>query len=242
MNQPHPVFPPYTVDDVRREVTVTEIKYGEDRDQVLEIYGDSTVVQSTLVLIHGGYWRNLFDREHMRPLAVALTKVGYTVVLPEFRRVAGEPDVTLRDLSFALTTLEDRNITLIGYSSGGHLALVLADKFPSVKKVIGLAPVTDLIESQRRELGRGAVLEWLGRDADQRADLDPMIRPPISAQTIFIQGALDERVPIELTESYIAAMKRHGKEIPLVILPETTHFQMMDIPSKTYEALIQALA
>ena len=242
MNQPHPVFPPYTVDDARREVTVTEIKYGDDRDQILEIYGDSAVVQSTLVLIHGGYWRNLFDREHMRPLAVALTKVGYTVVLPEFRRVAGEPDVTLRDLSFALSTLEDRNITLIGYSSGGHLALVLADKFPSVKKVIGLAPVTDLIESQRRELGRGAVLEWLGRDADQRADLDPMLRPPISAKTIFIQGALDERVPVELTESYIAAMKRHGKEIPLVILPETSHFQMMDIPSKTYEALIQVLA
>lgn len=242
MNQPHPVFPPFTVDDARREVTVTVIKYGDDQDQLLEIYGDSTVAQSTLVLLHGGYWRNLFDREHMRPLAVALTKAGYTVVLPEFRRVAGEPDVTLRDLSFALSTLEDRSITLIGYSSGGHLALVLADKFPSVKKVIGLAPVTDLIESQKRELGRGAVLEWLGRDADERADLDPMLRPPIAAQTIFIQGALDERVPVELTESYIAAMKRHGKEIPLAILPETTHFQMMDIPSKTYEALIQALA
>ena len=242
MNQPHPVFPPFTVDDARREVSVTEIKYGDDRDQVLEIYGDSTVVQSTLVLVHGGYWRNLFDREHMRPLAVALTKAGYTVVLPEFRRVAGEPDVTLRDLSFALSTLEDRSITVIGYSSGGHLALVLADKFPSVKKVIGLAPVTDLVESQKRELGRGAVLEWLGRSADERADLDPMLRPPIAAQTVFIQGALDERVPVELTEGYIAAMKRHGKEIPLVILPETTHFQMMDIPSKTYEALIQALA
>ena len=242
MNQPHPVFPPFTVDDARREVKVTEIKYGDDRDQVLEIYGDSAVAQSTLVLIHGGYWRNLFDREHMRPLAVALTKAGYTVVLPEFRRVAGEPDVTLRDLSFALSTLEDRSITVIGYSSGGHLALVLADKFPSVKKVIGLAPVTDLVESQRRELGRGAVLEWLGRDASERADLDPMLRPPISAQSVFIQGALDERVPVELTEGYIAAMKRHGKEIPLVILSETTHFQMMDIPSKTYEALIQTLA
>jgi pimeloyl-ACP methyl ester carboxylesterase len=242
MNQPHPIFPPFTVDDARREVAVTEIKYGDDRDQLLEIYGDSTTTESTLVLIHGGYWRNLFDREHMRPLAVALTKVGYTVVLPEFRRVAGEPDLTLRDLSFALSTLEDRNITLIGYSSGGHLALVLADKFPSVKKVIGLAPVTDLVESQRRELGRGAVLEWLGRNADERADLDPMLRPPITAQTIFIQGALDERVPLELTEGFIAAMRRHGKEIPLEILAETTHFQMMDIPSKTFEALTQVLA
>ena len=242
MNQPHPVFPPYTVDDARREVKVTEIKYGDDRDQVLEIYGDSTATTSTLVLVHGGYWRNLFDREHMRPLAVALTKAGYTVVLPEFRRVAGEPDVTVRDLSFALSTLEDRSITVIGYSSGGHLALVLADKFSSVKKVIGLAPVTDLIESQKRELGRGAVLEWLGRNAEERADLDPMLRPPIAATTVFIQGALDERVPVDITERYIEAMKRHGKEIPLVILPETSHFQMMDIPSKTFDALIEALA
>jgi pimeloyl-ACP methyl ester carboxylesterase len=241
MNQAHPIFPPFSVDDARRKVNVTEIKYGDDADQILEIYGDSDSAKRTLVLIHGGYWRNLFDREHIRPLAVALAQAGYIVIVPEFRRVAGEPDVTLRDLSFALSTLEDREITLIGYSSGGHLALILADKFPAVKKVIGLAPVTDMVESQARELGRGAVREWLGRDADQRPELDPMMLPPIKAKTIFIQGALDERVPIELTQGYIEAMKRHGREIPLVLLPETSHFQMMDIPSSTYEAIIESL-
>lgn len=241
MSQPHPIFPPFSIDDARRTVNVTEIKYGDGADQILEIYGDGGVNKQTLVLIHGGYWRNLFDREHMRPLAVALTQAGFTVVLPEFRRVAGEPDITLRDLSFALSTLEEREIVLLGYSSGGHLALSLADKFSSVKKVIGLAPVTDLIESQARELGRGAVLEWLGRNADERPELDPMLRPPIAATTIFIQGAQDERVPLDITQSYVEAMKRHGREIPLVILPETTHFQMMDIPSPTYDAIIEAL-
>lgn len=242
MNQTHPIFPPFSVDDARRKVNVTEIKYGDDPDQVLEIYGDSDSAKPTLVLIHGGYWRNLFDREHLRPLAVALAQSGNIVIVPEFRRVAGEPDVTLRDLSFALSTLEDREITLIGYSSGGHLALIVADKFAAVKKVIGLAPVTDMVESQARELGRGAVREWLGRDADQRPELDPMMLPPIKAKTIFIQGALDERVPIELTQGYIEAMKRHGREIPLVVLPEISHFQMMDIPSATYDAIIEALA
>lgn len=241
MSQPHPIFPPYSVADARRKISVTEIKYGDDTDQILEIYGDTNAEKETLVLVHGGYWRNLFDREHMRPLAVALAEAGYIVVLPEFRRIAGEPDVTLRDLSFALSTLEDRAITVIGYSSGGHLALLVADKFPVVKKVIGLAPVTDLIESQARELGRGAVYEWLGRSADERSDLDPMLRPPIAAKTIFIQGALDERVPIELTQGYLEAMKRHGREIPLVILPETSHFQMMDVPSATFDAIIEAL-
>lgn len=241
MNQPHPIFPPYSIDDARRKVNVTEIKYGDDPDQLLEIYGDAESAKPTLVLIHGGYWRNLFDREHMRPLAVALTQAGFIVVLPEFRRIAGEPDVTLRDLSFALSTLEDRAITVIGYSSGGHLALILADKFPAVKKVIGLAPVTDLVESEIRQLGRGAVREWLGRPADERPELDPMLRPPIAAATIFIQGGQDERVPLDLTQGFIAAMKRHGKDIPLVILPETSHFEMMDIPSATYDAIIEAL-
>lgn len=241
MSQPHPNFPPYSVSDARRKISVTEIKYGDDTDQLLEIYGDTNAEKETLVLVHGGYWRNLFDREHMRPLAVALAEAGYIVVLPEFRRISGEPDVTLRDLSFALSTLEDRAITVIGYSSGGHLALLVADRFPAVKKVIGLAPVTDLIESQARELGRGAVREWLGRSADERSDLDPMLRPPIAAKTIFIQGALDERVPIELTQGYLEAMKRQGREIPLVILPETSHFQMMDVPSATFDAIIEAL-
>jgi pimeloyl-ACP methyl ester carboxylesterase len=242
MNQAHPIFPPFSVDDARRKVNVTEIKYGDDPDQLLEIYGDSDSAKPTLVLIHGGYWRNLFDREHLRPLAVTLAQAGYIVIVPEFRRVAGEPDVTLRDLSFALSTLEDREITVIGYSSGGHLALILADKFPAVKKVIGLAPVTDMVESQVRELGRGAVREWLGRDANERPELDPMMLQPIKAKTIFIQGALDERVPLDLTQGYIEAMKRHGREIPLVILPETSHFQMMNIPSQTYDAIIEALA
>ncbi len=224
-----------------REVPVTVIKYGDDSDQVLEFYGESNSTKATLVLIHGGYWRNLFDREHMRPLAVSLAKEGFTVVLPEFRRVAGEPEVTLRDLAFAISTLEDQAITLIGYSSGGHLALLLADKFPTVKKVIGLAPVTDLIESQERELGRGAVREWLGRDATDRSELDPLRRPPISAKTIFIHGDLDERVPLELTEKYVSAMKSYGQEIVLEILPGTSHFEMMNIPSPTYTALLRAI-
>ncbi len=241
MTTSHPVFPPYSLDDAAREVSVSVIKYGDDSDQLLEFYGENHLGKATLVLIHGGYWRNLFDREHMRPLAVALAKSGYNVVLPEFRRVAGNPETTLRDLGFALSTLNGSQLILIGYSSGGHLALLLADKFPEVSTVIGLAPVTDLVESQRRELGRGAVSEWLGRDADQRPELDPMVRPPIKAETIFIQGDSDERVPLDITESYIREMAKHGKTIALTVLPETSHFQMMEVPSSTLDAIVKVI-
>ena len=241
MTSTHPTFPAYSLEDAAREVSTSSIKYGDDVDQVLEFYGESKLNKPTLVLIHGGYWRNLFDREHMRPLAVALAKSGFTVVLPEFRRVAGDPDTTIRDLAFALSTLEDQRLILVGYSSGGHLALLLADKFPTIRKVIGLAPVTDLVESQRLELGRGAVLEWLGKEAILRPELDPMLRPPIKAETIFIHGNLDERVPLHLTEKYVSAMKEQGKSIALEVLPGTSHFEMMNIPSSTFDALIRAI-
>jgi pimeloyl-ACP methyl ester carboxylesterase len=241
MTTSHPTFPPYTLEDAGREVSVSLIKYGDDKDQVLEFYGESNQERPTLLLIHGGYWRNLFDREHMRPLAVALAKEGYTVVLPEFRRVAGEPETTLRDLAFAISTLEDSQLTLIGYSSGGHLALLLADKFANVKKVIGLAPVTDMVESQRLELGRGAVLEWLGCDAAARPELDPMARPPIKAETAFIHGDQDERVPLELSQKYQSTMKSQAKTVALEILPGVSHFQMMEVPSSTLNAILQYL-
>jgi pimeloyl-ACP methyl ester carboxylesterase len=241
MTTSHPTFPAYSVEDAQKEVAVSVIKYGDDVDQVLEFYGESTANKPTLVLIHGGYWRHLFDREHMRPLAVALAREGYLVVLPEFRRVAGEPETTLRDLAFAISTLEDSKITLIGYSSGGHLALLLGDKFPNVKKVIGLAPVTDLIESQRRGLGREAVAEWLGVDAAMRPELDPMVRPALASDVHFIHGDQDERVPLELSEKYLSVMKEQQKSITLDVLEGVSHFQMMDIPSLTFSAILSAL-
>lgn len=241
MTSSHPTFPAYSFEDAGREVRTSSIKYGDDPDQILEFYGEGASDKPTLVLIHGGYWRNLFDREHMRPFAVALAKSGLNVVLPEFRRVAGDPDTTIRDLAFALSTLEDQKLTLIGYSSGGHLALLLADKFPTVAKVIGLAPVTDMVESERLELGRGAVREWLGKDAALRPELNPMTRPPIKAETVFIHGNLDERVPLHLTQRYVELMKEQGKSIALEVLPGTSHFEMMNIPSSTFDAVLKAI-
>ena len=74
MVQSHPTFPAYSFTDAAKEVRASQVKYGDDPDQILEFYGESDSRKPTLFLIHGGYWRNIFDREHMRPLAVALAK------------------------------------------------------------------------------------------------------------------------------------------------------------------------
>lgn len=242
MSQAHPTFPPFSIDDARALTQVDVIKYGEHSDQRIELYGTSENSVSVIVLLHGGYWRSLFDCEHIRPLAVALAQSGYYVAIPEFQRVARNPQITLSDVRTALSHFGDREITIIGYSSGGHLALVLADEFAAVKHVVALAPVTDLVESQKRELGRGAVLEWLGVDASNHADLDPMKRPAIKAELTIIQGSADERVPIDITYSYIEAKQVEGATVEMVTLNGTTHFEMMAIPSATYSAITDVLA
>ena len=42
-----------------------------------------------LVALHGGFWREQYDRRGLRPLAVALRALGRVVVLPEYRRTGG---------------------------------------------------------------------------------------------------------------------------------------------------------
>jgi pimeloyl-ACP methyl ester carboxylesterase len=68
-----------------------------------------------------------------------------------------------------------------------------------------------------------------------------MLRPPITAETHFIHGDQDERVPLELSQKYQEAMKRHGKSVTLEILEGVSHFQMMDIPSATYTAIVNSI-
>ena len=242
MSQTHPTFPPFSIDDARALTQVETRAYGEHPDQRIELYGVPGNSDSLILLLHGGYWRSLFDCEHIRPLAVALAQSGHQVAIAEFQRVAGNPILTLNDIRAALSHFNNREITVIGYSSGGHLALILSDEFPAVKKVIALAPVTDLVESQKRELGRGAVLEWLGGDADQSADLDPMKRSAIRAELTIIQGSDDERVPIDITYSYVDAKRVEGATIEMVTLDGTTHFEMMALPSATYSAITAVLA
>lgn len=240
MSATHPVFPSFSRDDAAKEVAVDLISYGDAPEQVIEIYQPDNKSSSTLLLLHGGYWRSLFDCEHIRPLGIALAKAGWRVAIPEFRRVAGEPALTLTDIRSAISHISGP-ITLIGYSSGGHLALLLAAEFASIKKVIALAPVTDLIVSQERGLGRDAVREWLGCDAIDRPDLDPALQPTPAVPTIFIHGEMDERVPLDLSERYCEKAAQEGRPIELLKLAGTSHFEMMDIPSETYSAILQSL-
>jgi acetyl esterase/lipase len=144
-----------------------------------------------VIFLHGGFWRDEFDRSHTGPLAAALADAGYAVCTPEFRRIGqqggGWPG-TFDDVAAAVDALpglvaaaagagrvDARRIVLAGHSAGGHLALWAAARHrlpsssswsgpwsPSWRGVVGLAAVSDLRACHDQELGGGAAADLMG--------------------------------------------------------------------------------
>src|SRR3954470_6895697 len=151
------------------------LRYAAHDDGLIDVHlpaGDARP-RPLVVYVHGGFWRQQWDRKHGRPLANALASEGYVVALPEYRRVggAGGWPTTADDVDAALAALPEllaglgvttTSITLVGHSAGGHLVLWLANQEHPVDRVVALAPVGDLRMAAEVGMGGGAAVELLG--------------------------------------------------------------------------------
>jgi acetyl esterase/lipase len=176
------------------------ISYGDHTDQVIEVFRSHKINSTKVLLIHGGYWRPRFDRSHLRPYAVKLSNMGFDAYLLEYRRTPGEAHNYLHDLFIALDQVGE--CSLIGHSAGGQLALVAA-AHPSVKKIVALAPVSDLIAGDDRNLDGGAIREFLGGDPSRYLHLDPASVTEYRVPVTVVHGELDSRVPVELSREFV---------------------------------------
>jgi pimeloyl-ACP methyl ester carboxylesterase len=204
------------------------LHYGEDADHVIDMYGSAHTDNEVVVLLHGGYWYPKVDRIYLRPLAAAIAEQGKQVALVEYRRIPGDPDASAADVKSALTYLQsqfaDQELIVIGHSAGAHLALCAAPTMV-FKKIIALAPVADLIAAQDLELGEGAVTNYLGCAAADRADLDPIKLGTNENLITVIHGVEDHRVPIELSRMYCAS--KHP-QIDLIQVEDAGHFDLIN--------------
>ncbi len=201
-----------------------------------------------LVLLHGGFWRQEYDRHHVRPLAHALCAEGLVVATPEYARTGGvggwphmfDDIAAVRD---ALPTLlaavapgrtQEGPVTVAGHSAGGHLALWWALTAPdpgSVRRVVALAPVADLRRGHAERLGEGAVEALLGGTPEQHPDRYDACDPvrllaateratPVTVPVTVLHGTDDGVVPVEHSRDL------HG--VTFVELPDTEHFALID--------------
>ena len=111
------------------------VRYGNDRAQVAEVWRPRAAegLLPVVVLIHGGFWRQLYTKRLMHGLARAVAARGWIAYNIEYRRVGsfghgGWPE-TFEDVSDAIDRLagvdgvDHQRVATCGHSAGGHLAL-----------------------------------------------------------------------------------------------------------------------
>jgi pimeloyl-ACP methyl ester carboxylesterase len=115
------------------------VPYGVADDQVVEVFIPDGPARATVVACHGGFWRQEFDRAHLRPFCRGLVDAGFAVVSVEYGRTGGRGGrpVTFNDIESAVRLLDGdvmagfslpERTLLSGHSAGGHLALWLASR------------------------------------------------------------------------------------------------------------------
>jgi acetyl esterase/lipase len=235
------------------------VRYGDHPEHLLDVHLPTTRTDAApvVVFVHGGFWRQQFDRTHTRPLAQALAGDGWAVVTPEYRRTGGDGGWprTVDDVGAALEQvpridelapgrLDLTDVTLAGHSAGGHLAMWHAlrpDPALRVRHVVALAPVADLHEAHARGLGDGAVAELMGGGPDELPEAYDAANPvrwlPADGATgpgvTVVHGDQDVQVPVD--------MSRGLPGVSYVEVPGADHFALIDPLSAAWPHVREAL-
>lgn len=157
--------------------------------------------------------------------------------------------------------LDTSQVTIIGHSAGGHLALWLASRIQRdeidgvfkrltmpVQKVISLAGVTDLKKMWKvhKEQGIGSpVKTFMGGTPEEvqkcYKTASPIELLPLGLSQVLIHGELDRHVPVELSKDYYHKAMKKEDRVQLITLPEIEHFKIIDPESEAWEAVINSL-
>ncbi|HWR14021.1 MAG TPA: alpha/beta hydrolase [Terriglobales bacterium] len=231
------------------------VRYGDDPFQFADIRRPKRGGPSQAVMmIHGGFWRAKYDLEHTGVFCAALTDAGFTTVNLEYRRVGnpggGWPG-TVEDIQSAYKFFRQdakewgfKKIVVMGHSAGGHLALCLAAKEPTLDGAISLAGVLDLQKAYDLHLSNDAVVEFMGGTPAQSADRYREASPfdlRITVPQVVITGSADEVVPPEFSRRYVAEKRSKGEKVELVEIAEADHMAMVDPRTKAFPEILKAV-
>lgn len=247
------------------------VTYGsDDRDQVadLRLPSGGGEPYPVAVLLHGGFWRERWERDTIEPLAVDLARRGFATWNVEYRRVGpfgGGFPTTCDDVAGAIDHLAQvaddhpldlERIVLFGHSAGGQLALWAVTRAGVERParvhprlVVALAPVPDLVECARRGLGDtgNAAAAFVGGSPDAEPEryraASPQASLPLGVPQLVAQGRLDN-IPdlIDFAHRYLHAARAAGDDIELLELDDADHFDLIDPESAAWAAVLGRVA
>ncbi|MEX1221115.1 MAG: alpha/beta fold hydrolase [Idiomarina sp.] len=223
------------------------INYGSAPSQYAELWLPQAANAPVVAFIHGGCWLSAYDIKHSWAFATALRDEGFAVWSIEYRR-AGEPGGgwpgSLQDIQAALGALSQQpslnldDLTLMGHSAGGHLALLAAQQSSvDIDKVIGLAAITNLATYASGNSGceQGAQAFMGGTPVQLEAAYqlaNPASQPEPSTPTLLIHGTADKVVPLQQAQLLGATT---------VAIKDAGHFDMIHPGAPAWRHIITAL-
>jgi acetyl esterase/lipase len=201
------------------------------------------------VVLHGGYWKSIYNLIHTGHMCVALAETGIATWNVEYRCV-GDPGggwpATGEDVALSLRFLDRlearypvRPALIVGHSAGGQLALWVARE--TRLPVLALAAVSDVRESAQRTGPDASPAHFIGgmpdEVPDRYAEASPIERLPVGVRQILVHGTADDGVPYAMSERYAAAA---GSEVELITLDGTGHFELIDPQSAEWPTVLGA--
>jgi acetyl esterase/lipase len=218
------------------------LRYGDDSQQVADVWLPDAAPVALILLLHGGFWRPIYDRHHLEPVAHALAQSGYLVANVEYRR-SGDTG-TFDDVACAVDELpgllgvRSLPVLLVGHSAGGHLALWASARHrlptgspwyrstPGVDGVLALAAVSSIERALTDRLGNSAAAQLLG--GGYEPSIDPGAIGATGIPTALLHGHRDDRVPFSYSATHRDLLQAGGTVVRLFDLPDAGHFEPID--------------
>jgi acetyl esterase/lipase len=192
-----------------------------------------------VVVIHGGAWRG-GNKKDCRFIMPDLVKRGYVAVSPQYRLCPKETfPAQVQDVKAAVRwvkahakeyDLDPDRVGAMGFSAGGHLAMMLGLTAPSdgldgdgaaagpdsrVRAVVNFFGPTDLGADDIPDVSKPLVRDFLGASAQERPDLAAKASPITyvskdDAPVLTFQGTKDPLVPPTQATRLAEAMTKAG--------------------------------
>ncbi|MCH8493590.1 MAG: alpha/beta hydrolase [Idiomarina sp.] len=223
------------------------VRYGGEEPQFIELYipAAANTPPPLIVYLHGGCWLNSFAVDHARGFAEGVRNAGFAVALVEYRRLddegGGWPG-TLNDIERAIEALAgnqsgDYNaeqITLVGHSAGGHLALLASqpERNLPISAVVGLAAITDIAAYAAGESGcQQSAARFIASSPSDVEAMNPVANER-HAEVILLRGENDTIVGREQLQLDNAQV---------IHIEEAGHFDVIHLGAPAFSLVLRVL-
>lgn len=235
--------------NANKAATLLNLAYGNGTRQTADIYlpaNRTTSKTGIIVLLHGGSWV-AGDKADLNPIIpniqqantdVAIVNMNYTLA---DGTVAGQFPAQLNDIHALLKFMQSKaaewkiseKISLVGISSGAHLAMMYTFSFANpvavkmVASIVGPADLTDPLYINT-PLIQNVLTSFLGKSYNQDPALhrnaSPVAQVKAGLPPVFMSyGEKDELVPLAQANALHNKLKQSGITTQLLLYPAEGH-------------------